>query len=60
MTSLLEGKLPRIICYMNGWAKRLRCLRNALLVTYEEVHADPHGALRRMAEFVDGTAPIKL
>lgn len=54
MTLLLESKLRRIASYMNPRTKRLPRLPNALLVTYEKMRADPHGTLRRVAEFVDG------
>jgi alcohol sulfotransferase len=48
------GKLRGIIGYLNAWAKILPRLPRTLVVSYEGMRADPHGVLRRVAEFADG------
>lgn len=50
------GKARDVVRHLNRWAEILPRLPLALLVTYEEMRADPEGALRRVAAFVDGSA----
>ena len=44
--------LPKIIDFMNGWAAAMPQLDHFLLVRYEDMRADPQGALRRVLEFL--------
>jgi hypothetical protein len=50
--------LPKVIEFMNGWARELPRLKHLLVVRYEDMRADPEGALRRIVEFIGtpGTA----
>jgi Sulfotransferase domain len=41
-----------IVDFMNGWADELANLKDHLVVRYEDVHADPAAALRRMVTFL--------
>jgi hypothetical protein len=40
--------VPRIVDFLNGWARAIPALRDALVVRYEDVRADPHGAMARI------------
>jgi hypothetical protein len=44
--------LPKVIEFMNGWARELPRLKHLLVVRYEDMRADPEGALRRIVEFI--------
>jgi Sulfotransferase domain len=44
--------LPKVIEFMNGWARELRRLKHLLVVRYEDMRADPEEALRRIVEFI--------
>jgi hypothetical protein len=44
--------LPRIIEFMNGWARELPKIRNLLLVRYEDMRTDPEAQLKRIVEFL--------
>ena len=46
------GKLRQVIRYMNEWAELLPAMPQALLVTYEDMRADPHGALGSVTAFL--------
>jgi len=44
--------LPRIVDFMNAWARELPRLRERLLVRYEDMRADTARELRRILEFL--------
>ena len=44
--------LPRIIRLMNRWLDEMAALDHAILVRYEDLHADPIAELRRVMAFV--------
>lgn len=46
------GGLPRIIEFMNIWARERDRLRAHLVVRYEDMRSDPHGALAEVARFL--------
>jgi hypothetical protein len=46
-----EAGLPRIIDFMNGWARELPRIKNLLLVRYEDLRSDPGQQLARIIEF---------
>jgi hypothetical protein len=45
--------LPRIIEFLNGWARELDNFDNILVVRYEDLRADPETQLARIMEFLD-------
>jgi len=47
------GGLPKIIRFMNLWAREMARIDALELVRYEDMRADPHAVLRRLAEFLD-------
>ena len=47
-----RGGVDSIIAYFNVWARRRDVPRAFLLVTYEQLHNDAHGQLRRVFEFL--------
>lgn len=47
-----EIGLPKIIDFMNGWARELSHIRNLLIVRYEDMRAQPDESLRKVLEFV--------
>jgi len=47
------GGLPKIIRFMNLWAREKHALRDFALVRYEDMRADPHQTLSRVARFLD-------
>jgi len=47
-----EAGLPKIIDWMNGWAKDLDRIKELLIVRYEEMRADPEGSLARIVDFI--------
>ncbi len=44
--------LPKIIDFMNGWARELGKIRNLMVVRYEDMRADPAAVLRKILEFL--------
>ena len=44
--------VPHIVLLMNRWLDRMVGLEHAQLVRYEDLHADPHGALGRVMAFL--------
>jgi hypothetical protein len=44
--------VPHIIALMDRWLVRMASLEHALLVRYEDLHADPAGALARVMGFL--------
>lgn len=50
--------LPKVIEFMNGWARELPRLKHLLVVRYEDMRTDPGEVLRRIVEFIGtpGTA----
>lgn len=47
-----ECGLPKIIDFMNGWARELSRVRQLLIVRYEDIQADTAETLRRIVEFI--------
>lgn len=47
-----ENGLPKIIDFMNGWARELSHIRNLLIIRYEDMRAQPDESLRKVLEFV--------
>ena len=45
--------LPAWVEYFNGWAPKLLIHRDALLLCYRELNADPGATLRRVLEFLN-------
>ncbi len=50
------GGLPKIIEFMNLWAREMPRVRALELVRYEDMRADPEAALARVARFLDISA----
>ena len=50
--------LPKVIEFMNGWARERPRLRELLVVRYEDLRRDTAGELRRVLEFI-GQAPTE-
>ncbi|MBC7132405.1 MAG: sulfotransferase domain-containing protein [Roseovarius sp.] len=48
-----EGGLPRIIDFMNLWARDRENVRDLMLLAYENMRADPSTALTEVARFLD-------
>lgn len=44
--------LPKVIEFMNGWARELPRLKHVLVVRYEDMRAQPDEALRKIVEFI--------
>lgn len=44
--------LPKVIEFMNGWARELPRLKHLLVVRYEDMRADPGEALGRIVDFI--------
>lgn len=44
--------LPKVIGFMNGWAKELPNLKQILVVRYEDLRRDTAGELKRILEFM--------
>ena len=44
--------LPKVIEFMNGWARELPRLKHLLVVRYEDMRANPEDVLRRIVEFI--------
>ncbi len=48
--------LPRIVAFLNEWARALPQLKSVLVVRYEDMRADPEAEFGRIVEFVDSPA----
>ena len=46
-----EAGLPKVIEFMNAWAREVPRLEDLLIVRYEDMRADPAAELGRIAEF---------
>src|SRR5512134_916688 len=44
--------LPKIIDFMNGWARELANIKHLMVIRYEDLRADPQDMLRRVLEFI--------
>jgi hypothetical protein len=47
-----ESGLPKILRFMNAWADEIPQMKEALIVRYEDMRADPQATLRRIAHFL--------
>ena len=47
-----DAGLPKVIDFMNGWAKELPRLQQLLIVRYEDLRRDTAGELGRVLEFM--------
>jgi hypothetical protein len=47
-----EAGLPKIIQFMNGWARELGRIRHLMVIRYEDMRADPTEALAKILEFI--------
>jgi alcohol sulfotransferase len=47
------GGMPKIIRFMNLWAREMAKMRDFELLRYEDLRADPHATLARVARFLD-------
>jgi hypothetical protein len=47
-----DAGLPKVIGFMNGWARELPNLEHVLVVRYEDLRRDTAGELRRVLEFM--------
>lgn len=47
-----EAGLPKVIDFMNGWAREMPRLKHLLIVRYEDLRRDTAGQLRRVLEFM--------
>jgi hypothetical protein len=47
-----DAGLPKVIDFMNGWARELPNLKQILIVRYEDLRRDTAGELRRVLEFM--------
>jgi len=48
-----DAGLPKVIDFMNGWAKELPRLQQLLIIRYEDLRRDTAGEMRRVLEFMD-------
>jgi hypothetical protein len=44
--------LPKIIDFMNGWAREVGHMKHLMIVRYEDLRTDPGEVLRRILEFI--------
>ena len=51
-----DAGLPKVIEFMNAWARELPRLEQLLIVRYEDLRSDTGGQLRRVLEFM-GQSP---
>ena len=51
-----DAGLPKVIDFMNGWAREIPRLQHLLVVRYEDLRRDTAGQLRRVLEFMGQTA----
>jgi hypothetical protein len=49
--------LPEIIAYLNLWARDAERIEHLLIVRYEDMRSDTEATLRRVMEFMNGSAP---
>jgi hypothetical protein len=47
-----DAGLPKVIDFMNGWAREMPRLKHLLIVRYEDLRRDTAGQLRRVLEFM--------
>lgn len=47
-----DAGLPKVIDFMNGWAREMPRLEHLLIVRYEDLRRDTAGQLRRVLEFM--------
>ncbi|RIL07679.1 MAG: sulfotransferase [Proteobacteria bacterium] len=47
-----ESGLPKILAFMNAWAEEIPQMKEALIVRYEDMRADPIETLRRVVRFL--------
>jgi hypothetical protein len=47
-----DAGLPKVIDFMNGWARELPNLKRVLIIRYEDLRRDTAGELRRVLEFM--------
>lgn len=47
-----DAGLPKVIDFMNGWAREMPRLKHLLVVRYEDLRRDTAGQLRRVLEFM--------
>ena len=47
------GGLPKVIAFMNLWAREMPKVRALELLRYEDMRADPHEAMTRVARFLE-------
>jgi hypothetical protein len=47
-----ESGLPKILRFMNAWAEELPQIKDALVVRYEDMRADPEATLARVVRFL--------
>ncbi len=47
------GGMPKIMRFMNLWAREMDRIRALELVRYEDMRSDPHEVLHRLAKFLD-------
>ena len=47
------GGLPKIIAFMNLWAREMSKVRGLELVRYEDMRTDPREAMHRVAQFLE-------
>lgn len=50
--------LPKIIEFMNGWARELGNIKDLMVIRYEDLRADPQDMLRRVLEFIGTPATL--
>jgi sulfotransferase family protein len=48
-----EAGLPKIVRFMNGWAREIDTIANHLVVRYEDLRADTAGQLSRILQFMN-------
>lgn len=48
--------LPKIIDFMNGWARELGNIKDLMIIRYEDLRADPKEMLRRVLDFIGSPA----
>jgi hypothetical protein len=47
-----DAGLPRIIDFMNDWAREIPHIKDVLVVRYEDMRVQPEASLKRMVEFM--------
>jgi len=46
------GGIASLVAFLNSWMRNLHQIRESLLLTYEDLHAQPHAAVRAALAFV--------